>query len=404
VLTGAVRRDLVLLISSRILGGLAMQMTSVALGWLVYARTGSAYALGLLGLFQFLPMIPLVAVTGHAADQFDRRKVAAASMAGQVACAVAFFGFGGSALPMSWLYALALGLGAARAFMMPAQRSLLAALSPPEDLARVVALSSSTSQLALMAGPALGGLAYALVGPATFLAAAALLAAAVALSLLIRRPAARVAAEREGVWTRAFAGLVFVRSSPVLLGAITLDLFAVILGGVTSLLPIFARDILHAGPEGLGVLQSGPALGAVLVGFSLARIRIRRRAGVVLLVSVAGYGVATILFGLSRSFPLSLVCMVALGGFDMVSVVIRQTLEQVNTPDAMRGRVGAVSSVFVAGSNRLGDFESGMVAGLVGAPAAAIIGGLGSVLVVLGMAAVAPSLRRADRLEGPGMT
>jgi MFS family permease len=376
-------------------------MTSVALGWLVYARTGSAYALGLLGLFQFLPMIPLVAVTGHAADQYDRRKVAAASMAAQAAGAAALFGFAGSSLSMAWLYALALLLGSARAFMMPAQRALLPTLVAPEELSRAVALTSSSSQLALMVGPALGGVVYAVAGPATFLAAAALLALAVALSLMIGRPAPRPPAEREGVWTRAFAGLVYLRSNPVLLGAITLDLFAVLLGGVTSLLPIFARDILHAGPEGLGLLQSGPAIGAVLVGFGLARFQIRRRAGLVLLAAVAGYGLATILFGVSRNFALSLACMIALGGFDMVSVVIRQTLEQVNTPDEMRGRVGAVSSVFVAGSNRLGDFESGMVAGLVGAPAAAVVGGLGSILVVIGAAVFARSLRDADSLDLP---
>ena len=251
-----------------------------------------------------------------------------------------------------------------------------------------------------MVGPALGGVVYAAIGPATFIAAAALLAIATALMLLIGRPAPRPPADRaETVWARTFAGLIYLRSNPILLAAISLDLFAVLLGGVTSLLPIFARDILHSGPQGLGLLQSGPALGAVLVGFTLARVQIRRRAGVVLLVAVAGYGVATMLFGLSRSFPLSLACMVALGGFDMVSVVIRQTLEQMNTPDAMRGRVGAVSSVFVAGSNRLGDFESGMVAGAVGAPAAAVIGGVGSILVVIGAALFAPTLRKADSLE-----
>ena len=217
------------------------------------------------------------------------------------------------------------------------------------------------------------------------------------LSLRASKPPAR--AERASAWSRAFAGLAYVRAKPILLGAISLDLFAVLLGGVTSLLPIFARDILKVGPAGLGLLQSGPAIGAVLVGFSLARFQIKRRAGAIMLWAVAGYGLATIVFGLSHSFPLSLLAMICLGGCDMVSVVIRQTLVQVSTPDEMRGRVTAVSSVFVSGSNRLGDFESGMVAGLAGAPGAAVIGGLGSILTVALMAWLVPDLRKADRLH-----
>jgi MFS family permease len=216
--------------------------------------------------------------------------------------------------------------------------------------------------------------------------------------LIKPRPALR-ADSGSGVWERAFAGLAYVRSNPVLLGAITLDLFVVILAGVTSLLPIFARDILHKGPEGLGLLRSAPAVGAVVVGFTLARWPIRRRAGLMMIWAVGAFGAATALFGLSRSFPLSLLALVATGAFDMVSVVVRQTLVQVATPDAMRGRVSAVSSVFISGSNRLGDFESGIVAGLVGAPAATVIGGLGSMLVVLATAFLVPSFRKYDRLS-----
>lgn len=393
------RPDLLRFVAARAIGGMAMQMVATALGWVVYVRTHSAYALGLAALFQFLPAIPLVGVTGHVADSHDRRRVVSIAYVAQIAVAAALFGFDRSSLGMGWLYALVLLLGAAGAFSAPAQQSLLATLVPPEEIGQAVAFSSSSNQLAIMAGPALGGLAYAWMGAWTFVLAAGLQMLSVALMMLIKpRPALR-ADSGSGVWERAFAGLAYVRSNPVLLGAITLDLFVVILAGVTSLLPIFARDILHKGPEGLGLLRSAPAVGAVVVGFTLARWPIRRRAGLMMIWAVGAFGAATALFGLSRSFPLSLLALVATGAFDMVSVVVRQTLVQVATPDAMRGRVSAVSSVFISGSNRLGDFESGIVAGLVGAPAATVIGGLGSMLVVLATAFLVPSFRKYDRLS-----
>ena len=381
------------------LGGVAMQMTATALGWVVYAKTGSAYALGLVALFQFIPAIPLVAATGHVADTYDRRWVIVLSYLAQVAAGVALFAFDRSTLGMGWLYALVLFTGSASAFSMPAQQSLLPTLVPPEEIGRAVAFSSSTSQLAIMAGPALGGFAYAWGGAWAFVMAGGLLLVAVALMLTIN-PRPIVRESRSGsVWSRAFAGLGYVRSNPVLLGAITLDLFVVILAGVTSLLPIFAKDILHTGPEGLGVLRSAPAIGAVIVGFALARWPIRRHAGLMMLWAVGAFGLTTALFGVSRSFPLSVLILAATGAFDMVSVVVRQTLVQVATPDEMRGRVSAVSSVFISGSNRLGDFESGIVAGLVGAPKSTVIGGVGSMLVVLAMAFLVPKFRRFDRLS-----
>ena len=389
-------------VAARVLGGVSLQMTSVALGWLVYQRTNSAFSLGLIGLLQFLPSIPLVTATGHAADHFDRRWVVAAAVGTQALASVALFGLGTHReLGMAWLYALVLALGAVRCFGPPAQQAILASLVPPEELGRAVALSSSTGQLAIIAGPALGGLAYAWVGPGAFLMAGVVqvLAVGLILSLPKSRPSPRP--EEGGALARAFAGLAYVRSNRLLLGAISLDLFAVLFGGVTSLLPIYARDILKVGPTGLGFLQSGPAIGAMLVGFILAHLQVNRRAGALMLWCVAGYGVATILFGLSSSFPLSMLAMIAVGGFDMVSVVVRQTMVQVATPDAMRGRVGAVSAVFVSGSNRIGDFESGMVAGLVGAPAAVVIGGIGTILVVAATAWLVPEIRRADQLGSP---
>ena len=376
-----------------------MQMTATALGWVVYARTNSAYALGLVALFQFLPAIPLVAATGHVADNFDRRWVVTAAYLAQIAAAGALFAFDRSTLGMGWLYALVLVIGATGAFGPPAQQSLLATLVPPEEISQAVAFSSSTNQLAIMAGPALGGLAYAWAGGGTFLIAAGLQLVGVVLMLTIKpRPITRDSSGA-GVWEKAFAGLAYVRSNPVLLAAITLDLFVVILAGVTSLLPIFARDILHTGPEGLGLLRSAPAVGAVIVGFTLARWPIKRHAGLMMLLSVGAFGITTALFGVSRSFPLSLLALAATGAFDMVSVVVRQTLVQVATPDEMRGRVSAVSSVFISGSNRLGDFESGIVAGLVGASRSTLIGGVGAVLVVAATALLAPSFRRYDRLS-----
>ena len=392
--------DLLRFVASRVLGGMAMQITSVALGWLVYDRTHSAYALGWLALFQFLPALPLVAATGHAADNFDRRWVISSSLIAQIIGAFALFGFFASpGFSITWLYGLGLVLGAVRAFSPPAQQALLASLVPSEQLSRAVALASSTNQMAVIVGPMLGGLVYAWIGAGVFFLAAGLQVLALGLMLTLKRRPQPKETHRAGVWSRALAGLAYVRSRPILLGAITLDLFAVILGGVTSLLPIFAKDILKVGPTGLGMLQSGPAIGAMLVGFTLTRLPIKRRAGATMLWCVAGYGVATVVFGLSRSFPLSILAMICTGGFDMVSVVVRQTLVQVATPDHMRGRVSAVSSVFIAGSNRLGDFESGVVAGLVGAGPSAVIGGVGSILVVALTAWLVPPLRNADRLS-----
>ncbi len=237
------------------------------------------------------------------------------------------------------------------------------------------------------------------MGPGAFLLAGMVQAVAIGFMLSLPPSKAQPREEEGGALAKAFAGLAYVRSNRLLLGAISLDLFAVLFGGVTSLLPIYARDILKVGPTGLGFLQSGPAIGAMLVGFTLARLQLNRRAGAVMLWSVAGYGAATIVFGLSTKFPLSMLAMIGVGGFDMVSVVVRQTMVQVATPDAMRGRVSAVSSVFVSGSNRIGDFESGIVAGLLGAPLAVVIGGIGTILVVAATSWLVPELRKADRIH-----
>jgi MFS family permease len=387
-------------VTARSLSATAVQMQAVALAWIIYERTGSAFNLGLIGLFSFLPAVLLMLPAGLSADRFDRRRVVQLALLSQAAGSVALFvcvRWGASFfLPLAYL--LAAAAGAARAFSQPAFQSLLPDIVEPADLSQAVAASSSSNQAATIAGPAIGGLIMAWAGGGVFLVLAALylIASAVLLGLRLKRsPLPRKAGPPPSPW----AGLAYVKTNRVLLGAISLDMFTVLLGGVTAILPIFARDILHVGPVGLGLLRSGPAIGALVVGLSLIYMPIRRHTGVILLGAVAGYGVATVLFGLSIDFRLSMVAMIALGGFDMVSVVIRQTLVQVATPDAMRGRVSAVNGVFVGASNQLGGFESGLVASWIGAAPSAVAGGVGALLVVLSAAVLFPEIRRADRLD-----
>lgn len=392
-------------IALRVLMGLAAQMQAVALGWFVYAKTGSALSLGLIGLAQFAPAIPLMAVTGYVADHFDRRRIIMAALVIQTLAVVGLFLVAKSGqATMASVYGLVLVIGAARAFVMPATSAMLPNLVSYERLPRALAISTSSNQMAAIVGPALGGLVYAAAGERIFLVMAGLLATASTLTFTLqtRQEIARHDGG-ESAWRRSLAGLSYVRENKLLLGSISLDLFAVLLGGVTALLPIFARDILKVGPEGLGLLQAGPSMGAVAVGFVLAYAPIRRRAGAIMLWCVAGFGLATIAFGLSKNFAFSMACLVALGAFDMISVVLRQTLVQIATPDAMRGRVSAVNSVFVGASNQLGAFESGLVASLIGAAPAAIVGGIGVLAVVAAIARFFPEVRKADRLDGRGV-
>lgn len=387
----------------------------VALGWQMYDLTGSAWQLGLVGLAQFVPALLLTLPAGHLVDQHDRRRLLAASLLLQA------FAAAGLAAASLWgwvdaqlILGLSVLLGAARALQMPAQQALLPALVPPELLSRAVAAASSTMQAALLGGPALGGLLYALgtrLGPAATQTGAALvyasclllLALAILAVLAIRHRAAahpRVAPD----FAQLTAGLRFIWQRPVLLGAISLDLFAVLLGGATALLPIFAKDILQTGPEGLGLLRASPALGALLMGLFLARQPIVRGAGRRLLWAVAAFGLAMGVFALSRSFWLSFLALAVGGAADMVSVVIRQSLVQLETPDAMRGRVGAVNSVFIGASNQLGEFESGATAALLGPVGSVLLGSIGTLAVVALWWRLFPALVRRERLqpEGPG--
>jgi MFS family permease len=390
--------DFRLYLGARFATGLAVQVHDVGVGWYVYDITRSAWALGLVGLAVFLPNLLLVLVAGEVADRFDRRLVVTAAFA---TMALAAFGLlvtvivgTTTALPV---YGLAALLGTARAFAMPASQALVPTLVPRELFPRAIAWVSSTWQMSTIGGPALGGILYAFGAEVAFASAfAAFVAGAVAVFTIRPRPV--TASGGRPSLERLFAGIAFIRSKPAILGAISLDLFAVLLGGATALLPIYARDILMTGPWGLGLLRSAPAVGAAIVGLWLVRHPLERHVGRRMFVAVAGFGLATIGFALSASLWLSLAFLFALGAADMVSMVIRQTLVQHETPDEMRGRVSAVNSVFIGASNELGQFESGAVAAMIGPVGSAVLGGIGTLVVAAMWMRLFPDLAKRDRL------
>jgi MFS family permease len=379
---------------------MAVQVQNVAVGWLVYDITRDPLALGLVGLATFLPAVGLALVTGHVADRHDRRRILVACYALTTLTALGLLACAWLRPAGTWIiYALVLAFGVTRAFANPAGQALLPNLVPREELGHAIAWGSGVWQTATIVGPALGGLLYVFGEVAAFGTAAACFVATAALFAALRHRAVE-AAPGGTDWATLLAGLRFIRSRPAIFGAISLDLFAVLLGGATALLPVFARDILHVGPTGLGLLRSMPAVGALVVALVLAWRPLERHAGRRMFQAVAVFGVATIAFGLSTSFPLSLACLFVLGAADMVSVVVRQTLVQVETPDGMRGRVAAVNSVFIGASNELGEFESGAVAALIGTVPAVVVGGAGTILVAALWSRWFPALRDRDRLVG----
>jgi MFS family permease len=383
---------------SRLASTSANQMLMVAIGWQMYDLTGSAWDLGMVGLLQFLPALLLVLVAGHVVDQFNRARIVALCMVAQTAIALLL----AIATHQHWasrelLFLTSVLLGTVKAFQMPAQQALTPLLVPPEVLPRALAFSSMGSQGAIVAGPALGGFIYVAGAQAVYGACALLFALSGALVAGVGYGHVRAAA-RNMSFDTLLAGVRFVRHRPVVLGAISLDLFAVLLGGATALLPIFAKDILHTGPWGLGLLRAAPAIGAFTLSLVLARVPVTRHAGRVLLGAVAVYGVATIAFGLSTSFVVSLVSLIVAGAGDMVSVVIRQSLVQLDTPDEMRGRVSAVNSVFIGASNQLGEFESGVTAAAFGPVGSVVLGGLGTLLVAGLWFRLFPPLAQRDAL------
>jgi MFS family permease len=385
---------------ARVFAMIAHQMLAVAVGWQVYALTGRALDLGLVGLAQFLPAFLLVLVAGHVADHFDRRRVLQLCMLAEAAAAVGLAV--ASALGViteQAIFVLIFVVGAARAFQMPTMQALLPALVPPALLSRAIAANASASQTAIIAGPALGGIIYA-AGPAIVYGASAALFVLTGLMIFLIRAERRAAHTSTPGLSSVLEGIRYIRREAAVLGAISLDMFAVLLGGATALLPIYARDILQTGPWGLGLLRSCTAVGALGMALWLARHPLRGHAGRRMFAAVAVFGCATIVFGLSRCFALSLVALIVLGASDMISVVIRQSLVQLQTPDHMRGRVSAVNSLFIGTSNQLGEFESGVTAAWFGVVPSVVIGGVGTLVIVMLWIRLFPSLARIDRLDG----
>jgi MFS family permease len=393
--------DFVLFQIARFLIVAAVEMQAVAVGWQVYDTTKRALDLGLVGLAQFLPGILLFLVSGHASDRFERRKVLGACYAGYALCSglLLFIAHRGvhSVQP---IYLVLILLGVVRSFNGTASRSILPQLVPEEHFANAVAWNATTFQAATILGPSLGGILYALFqGPSAVYAAAMLTAVGALLSMfrIKTRPQAR---RREPMTAKTIlAGLHFIWREKLVLGAISLDLFAVLLGGAVALLPVYAREILHTGPWGLGLLRTAPGIGAALMAVALAHRPLPGRAGPTLLWSVAGFGICTIIFGVSSSLVLSLVSLIFLGAADMISVIIRATLVQLRTPDEMRGRVMAVDMVFIGTSNELGQFESGLTAQWFGTVPAVLLGGVGTLAVIALWAWKFPELRRAGELS-----
>ena len=391
-------RPFVCFLCARAATFMAFQMLGVAVGWQIYALTGSAMYLGLVGLAQFLPMFLLTLVVGQVADRYDRKNIARLCqiIEGLSAGTLALASLAGWQSKESILLIICV-VGAARAFEGPSLQALLPGLVPVGIFPRAAAWSSSAMQTATIVGPALGGFLYAAGPDIVYMTTGMVFLAAVMFMSLIRID--RRPAQHEPVTVQSvFAGISFIRSQREILGAISLDLFAVLLGGATALLPVYARDILATGPWGLGLLRSAPALGAVLMSVYLARRPLRHHVGRSMFRAVAVFGTATMLFAVSTSFLLSFILLVILGASDVISVVIRHSLVQIRTPDAMRGRVSAVNSMFIGTSNQLGEFESGVTAALFGTVPAVLIGGIGTIIVVALWRRFFPQLAEVDTL------
>ena len=395
------QRSFLLFLLSRSLSRFSSQIGAVAIGWQIYELTGSALDLGMVGLVQFLPTALLVFVAGHAADRYERKRVMQACQLVEALTAL-FLGWGSYAgwLTEVHIFIATAVLGTAGAFESPATAALLPLIAPAGSLQRATALSSGSAQIATITGPALGGLAYA-VSPALAYGVMMLFwlfGMAFAGAIRLTQPAEPKPKE-QATSADLFAGVRFIRGNPAILGTISLDLFAVLFGGVTALLPIYARDILQTGPLGLGILRAAPAVGALLMTVMLARHAISRRVGMRMFQAVIIFGVATLVFAISHWMWLSLLALAILGAADTVSVVIRFSLVQLATPNEMRGRVGAVNFLFINASNQLGQFESGVTAALFGTIPAAVLGGVATVAVALLWMKLFPTLRDVERLE-----
>jgi MFS family permease len=399
-------RDFGLYFGAMFLVNVAVQIQAVTIGWQIYdlARETrsikeSAFLVGMVGLVQFLPLFVLTLYAGSLADRISRRAIVLVSLAVELVCAVALVVVSLEDVPQfAHIFAIAALFGAARAFLSPASTALVPMLVPRSDMPQAISLKSLSWQGAVIIGPWIGGMLCAISAAISYGVTVALYALGIAITLLMR---ANTTPERQpgSALAQIREGLIYVWHHKIIFGAMSLDLFAVLLGGVTALLPAFAADVLHVGPSGFGLLRSGPALGAASMAIALTLWPMKRRAGVRMFWAVAAFGLATLVFALSRNMVLSIAALAALGAADMISVYVRQTLVQIVTPDHMRGRVSSVSGLFISGSNELGEFESGVAARLLGPVGAAIFGGIGTIVVTGLWAKWFPDLRRADRLD-----
>jgi MFS family permease len=403
-------RDFRLYQLARLLVIIGAEAQSLAVAWQVYQITHKAIDLGYTGLALFLPGLLFILPSGHVADRFDRRRVILVCYGLQIFCTLALFLFAWQGLRSIWpIYTVLFLIGTGRSFSGPASSALIPHLVPKEHFVNAITWGATIFQIANISGPAFGGILFTLPlhariagGPLVYLfTLATLICFIVLISSLSVRPGRME--HRATSMEVILAGFHYVARTPILLGSISLDLFAVLLGGATSLMPIFAQDILHAGPRGLGMLRAAPAIGALMVSFTLTWKPIRRRAGALMFVCVGIFGAATVLFGLSKSLPLSMAALFVVGASDMVSVVIRSSVLQLGTPPEMRGRVSAVNSLFLGASNELGEFESGLTAQWWGAVRAVIFGGIGSMAVTGLWSALFPSLRNADKLTAEAL-
>jgi MFS family permease len=392
-------KSFLLFLLSRSFSRFSSQIAAVAIGWQVYDLTGSAFDLGMVGLVQFLPTLLLVFVAGHAADRYERKRVVQVCQLAEALTALylAWGAYAGS-LTVEQIFIATAVLGTAGAFESPTIAALLPLIAPEGSLQRATAISSGAAQLATITGPALGGLAYAIAPSVPYGMMALFWLLGMVLTGAIR-PAKSAVVRDAATPADLFAGVRFVRNNPAILGTISLDLFAVLLGGATALLPIYARDILQTGPLGLGVLRAAPAVGALLMTMVLAHYTINHRVGLRMFQAVIVFGIATVVFAVSHWMWLSVLALAILGAADTISVVIRFSLVQLSTPDEMRGRVGAVNFLFINASNQLGQFESGVTAALFGAMPAAALGGLGTIAIALLWMKLFPALRDVERLE-----
>jgi MFS family permease len=387
--------------TARVLSSTSFQMLSVAIGWQMYALTNDAFSLGLVGLFQFIPMVLLTLFVGQAADRFDRRRIVYLSLIieGMTAGFLLLGNIGGWLGREQILMAAAV-IGACRAFEGPTSSALLPQLVSKNILPQAISMNTTGIQTALILGPTIGGLLFALGAVSVYITAALALLVSALLTYLLH--VERTSKEKsEPVTMRSlFLGLEFVFRRPVILGTISLDLFVVLLGGATALMPIFAQDILRTGPWGLGLMRTAPAVGALIVSMIMAYFPLKKAVGLKLFAALAVFGLATMLFAVSTNLIVSLIALAFVGGSDVISMVIRSSLVQLQTPDELRGRVNAVNSLFVGTSSQLGEFESGMLASFTGAARAAFIGGVGTLAVAGLWMYLFPSIRNLQTLEG----